>query len=312
MRFASVHCIGGCVIDLSGETAERKARLHTSNIGTLVRSHGGAARNVAENLARLGVPVSLSTVVGGDEDGRDVLTATEAAGVDVSRCIVVEGRRTATYTAIFDGDGELVIGLSDMAIFEELDERIAPAELAGEGAGTLLFLDANLPERTLAALLSGRRGPAVVSPVSVQKSQRVSDHLELIDMLFLNVYEAAELLAATPDAEGLAAALAASPVPRGVLTDGPGGALVWDSGRVERIAAAPARAVNVNGAGDALAAGTIARLWAGDDFSEAVRFGVALAAMTVEEAGSVAASVTMDSVLARRVIMTPDRREDRR
>jgi pseudouridine kinase len=81
---------------------------------------------------------------------------------------------------------------------------------------------------------------------------------------------------------------------------------------VERIAAAPARAVNVNGAGDALAAGTIARLWAGDDFSEAVRFGVALAAMTVEEAGSVAASVTMDSVLARRVIMTPDRREDRR
>src|SRR5829696_3958634 len=90
MRFASVHCIGGCVIDRSGETAEREARLHTSNIGTLVRSHGGAARNVAENLARLGVPVSLSTVVGGDEDGREVLAATEAAGVDVSRCVVLE------------------------------------------------------------------------------------------------------------------------------------------------------------------------------------------------------------------------------
>jgi pseudouridine kinase len=318
MRFASVHCIGGCVIDRSGETAERQARLHTSNIGTLVRSHGGAARNVAENLARLGVPVSLSTVVGGDEDGREALAATEAAGVDVSRCVVLEGRRTASYTAIFGGDGELVIGLADMAIFEELGDRIAPAEPEGAGAGTLLFLDANLPERTLAALLSACRGPAAVSPVSVQKSRRVRDHLELIDMLFLNVYEAAALLAATPEAEVLAAALVASPVPRGVLTDGPGGALAWDSGRVEHIAAASARPVNVNGAGDALAAGTMARLWAGDDFVEAVRFGVALAAMTVEEAGSVAATATMDSVLARGetlarpAIPAPGRREDRK
>jgi pseudouridine kinase len=310
MRFASVHCIGGCVIDRSGETAEREARLHTSNIGTLVRSHGGAARNVAENLARLGVPVSLSTIVGGDEDGREVLAATEAAGVDISRCNVAEGRRTATYTAIFDGDGELVIGLADMAIFEELGEWIAPAELAG--ADTLLFLDANLPERTLATLLSARRGPAAVSPVSVQKCRRVRNQLDQLDMLFLNVYEAAALLAASPEAGSLAAALAASPVPRGVLTDGPGGALAWDSGRVERIAAAPAWAVNVNGAGDALAAGTIARLWAGDDFSDAVRCGVALAAMTVEEAGSVAATASMDSVLARRASITPDRVEDRR
>jgi pseudouridine kinase len=306
------------VIDRSGETAERQARLHTSNIGTLVRSHGGAARNVAENLARLGVPVSLSTVVGGDEDGREVLAATEAAGVDVSRCVVLEAQRTATYTAIFDGGGELVIGLADMAIFEELGERIAPAALEGAGADTLLFLDANLPERTLAALLTGRRGPAAVSPVSVQKSQRVRDQLDLVDLLFLNVYEAAALLAVIPEAGALGAALVASPVPRGVLTDGPRGALAWDDGRVVRMAAAPARAVNVNGAGDALAAGTIARLWAGDDFLEAARFGVALAAVTLEEAGSVAAMATMDSVLARRdtlprpAIMAADCREDRR
>ena len=221
MRFASVHCIGGCVIDRSGETAERQARLHTSNIGSLARSHGGAARNVAENLARLGVPVSLSTVVGRDEDGREVLAATEAAGVDVSRCRVIDGQRTATYTAIFGGDGELVIGLADMAIFAELDEGIVAAELAATRPDTLLFLDANLPERTLAALLSGRRGPASVGPVSVQKSLRIRDHLSLIDILFLNIHEAGALLAMPPDAAALAAALAASPVPRGVLTDGP-------------------------------------------------------------------------------------------
>jgi pseudouridine kinase len=114
-------------------------------------------------------------------------------------------------------------------------------------------------------------------------------------------------------AETLAAALAGSTVPQGVLTDGPGGALAWDKGRVTRIPALPARSVNVNGAGDALAAGTIARLWAGDALVEAASFGAALAALTLETASSVAATATMASVLARReTLPRPAIREDPR
>ena len=45
-------------------------RYGTSNPGKLRISPGGVARNVAENIARLGMQVSLITAVGDDPQGR--------------------------------------------------------------------------------------------------------------------------------------------------------------------------------------------------------------------------------------------------
>jgi pseudouridine kinase len=69
-----VTCVGGAVVD-------RKLHLHrpavagTSNPARLVTSVGGVARNVAESLARLGVPTALVSRVGADETGRGIVAA---------------------------------------------------------------------------------------------------------------------------------------------------------------------------------------------------------------------------------------------
>ena len=57
--------IGGSGVDLIGRL-HGKLRAGTSNPANIRTSFGGVARNVAENLSRLGQRVSLVTAVGDD------------------------------------------------------------------------------------------------------------------------------------------------------------------------------------------------------------------------------------------------------
>ncbi|MDQ0394946.1 PfkB family carbohydrate kinase [Labrys monachus] len=301
MRYRSVLCMGGCVVDRIGETTEARERLHTSNIGRMRSGIGGVARNVAENLARLGVPVGLVSAVGEDADGRRAVAASRAAGIDTQGVVVMTGAATASYTAIFNGAGELVIGLADMAIFDAIAPSAAEAALAAASDDTLLFVDANLPAATLEAVARAKRGRMLAAvPVSRQKLARFAAILPDLDILFLNRYEAATLLGREGgEPATLAQGLAAGPVKKGLLTLGPDGALAWEEDRVTQIPALPSRPVNVNGAGDALAAGTLARLAAGDDFIAAASRAMAAAALTVEAMETVRRDLSMEAMLAR-------------
>ena len=58
--------IGGAAVDIVGRL-KSELQTDTSNPAQIRYSFGGVARNVAENLARLGQPVRLITVVGEDE-----------------------------------------------------------------------------------------------------------------------------------------------------------------------------------------------------------------------------------------------------
>ena len=302
----SVLCIGGCVIDRVGETADAKERLHTSNIGHMRSSLGGVARNVAENLARLGTSVHLLSCVGGDAEGDRVIAGSREAGIDMSLVRRQPNATTASYTAIFNGEGELVIGLADMAAFETITPKIALAGIAAFPSDGFLFADANLQPTTLEAVAAAKGGRLLACvPVSVQKLARLVPHLAAIDILFLNLYEARALLGEEDSAEILAASLAEGPVPRGLLTLGPRGALAWTEGTVTAIPALASSPVNVNGAGDALAGATLARLAVGDDFLLAARRAMAAAALTVESPRTVRTDLTMPALLARYDLSKP-------
>ena len=288
------------MIDRVGETVDAKERLYTSNIGTMRTSLGGVARNVAENLARLGIDVGLISLVGDDLEGRRIVEESSRAGIDMSAVTPAAGATTASYTAIFSGEGELVIGLADMAIFDRIAPDAITAGIAAFPSTGFVFADANLPPAALQAVAQAK-GPRPLAcvPVSVQKLAKLVPILAAVDILFLNLYEARALLGSEDKAEDLAARLAASPVPRGLLTLGSQGAVAWETGKVTSIAALPSRPTNVNGAGDALAGATLARLAAGDDFLTAARRAMAAAALTVESPQTVRSDLTMQVVLAR-------------
>lgn len=283
MAPSPILCIGGATVDRIGRLDEPRERLGTSNIGRMRTGLGGVARNVAETLARLGADVALLTRLGDDADGRAVREVTMAAGVSLAPARVGAGR-TASYTAVLNGTGELVIGLADMDILAGIGPVEAAAAIEALPPGSLVFVDANLDEATLRAAANAARGSLAAGPVSAQKCLRLGGILPRLGPLFLNRTEAAVLLdrAPTGPLARLADGLAGLGVRCGVLTDGPHGALVWDGAARHALPAPPARVVDVNGAGDALAGATLARLALGESLAQATRAGLAAAALTVE------------------------------
>jgi pseudouridine kinase len=86
----------------------------TSNPAEIITKPGGVARNIAHNLARLGVDTTLLTVLGNDANAETIIQATKAAGVNISQ-IMRANAPTGIYLALLDNSGELVTAASDMA-----------------------------------------------------------------------------------------------------------------------------------------------------------------------------------------------------
>ncbi len=269
----------------------------TSNPGSVFTDDGGVARNVAVNLARLGCDVVLCSRVGNDEAGRRVL----AQAVDTSLVTISERRPTASYTAILEPNGELVLGLADMEVYEEITPTVLEPALPRLREAELWFLDANLPAETIAWLLeTAGEIPIAIDAVSVAKSHRLARLLPAIRYLFCNMAQAGAI-AQAPASEPAAAAerLRQAGSGAGVVSAGAAGIAVYSDAAVQTVAAFPAQPRDVTGAGDALVAGVLFGLTQKLDLFAAARLGLAAAAIAVESEHSTAPRLSREAVYAR-------------
>ena len=287
---AFVICVGGAAVDRKYHALD-PVLPGTSNPVRGERSFGGVARNVAENLARLGTATALVSCIGPDEAGRSLSDHLQQAGVDVDGMIVAEDGRTAEYSAVLEPDGSLAVAFADMAIFDRLTpDRLDPLRPLLSQA-EWLFADCNLPSESLAAIVDLARQSdcrLAADAVSVAKAMRLPDDLSGIDLLFLNRDEAAAVLAnidATP--EEMAQRLLERGAGHIVLTLGAEGCLVAGPDGLRRVPAIKADIADVTGAGDAMVAGTLAVLAAGGSLGDAVQAGTKAAAAAIASKDSV-------------------------
>ncbi len=103
---APVLVMGGAGIDIVGRL-KGELGLASSTPAQIRSSFGGVARNVAENLARLGQAVRFVSVVGTDADGDQLIQGLIDAGVDVSAVQRTNDFRTSSYLAVINAAGEL-------------------------------------------------------------------------------------------------------------------------------------------------------------------------------------------------------------
>ncbi len=285
-----VMCIGGACVDRS-YNVHGNIVFNSSNPaarGEVV--FGGVARNVAENLARLGIKTTLVTAAGNDRSGHTMLDELRAAGVDVSLSKTIEGA-TDEYAAVME-HGELAVGAADMGAIESLTPADLDARWGQIARASWLFVECNVSEEVLRAC-ADRRSIAqyrlAVDAVSAPKSHRLPARLDAIDVLFINEGEAQSYLgdSGSTREEELAGLLIARGAQAVVLSCAERGAICAQGDSLVRVSAVQARRISVTGAGDALIAGTLRGLIAGDDLPAAVRTGAQLAALTLESESSV-------------------------
>jgi len=307
----TVVCIGGANMDIKCGIAGRTV-MGSSNPGVTVLSPGGVARNIAHDLALLGIGAALVSVVGRDGLGERLLAATAAAGVDTRGVLQAPGS-TGSYSAVLDAGGQLVIGVAAMGILEQLTPRRLAAQRARLAAADLIVADSNLPIDTLDWLIDfaaarGRR--LAIETVSVPKGGKLRRLFTARRPLFALFCNRAEAAALTGRAELRAAARRLHE--RGVRHVGIGlgrrGMFVSDGAQRRVVPALPARVVDVTGAGDAAAAGTLYGLLHGHDLAAAARYGQAAAALTLACDQSVNPKLSA-AAIARCVRRHPDRDE---
>jgi pseudouridine kinase len=299
-----VWVVGAANMDIAGHSHAPLLR-GDSNPGDIEFSPGGVARNVAENLARLGPPsrrVRLVSAVGADEFGQRLITTTRASGVDTGLVQVFDDARTATYLSLHGPDGDMALAVNDMAILARLTvDLLMPFKPMLE-AGACAVLDCNLNDATLQWLLHDcALGPVFVDGVSAAKCSKIKPWLARIHTLKLNWLEAQALLGWTGAAVGVqgpgeGAALAESLVQAGrvalelhtlgvanvVISLGAMG-VCWCDAKSQtghrRARALPV--VSTSGVGDAMLAGLVQAHGDGLPLSRAVEFAMACAEITM-------------------------------
>ena len=140
-RVWSVVVIGGANADIVASADPLSPGVSTP--GQIRIGTGGAARNVAEDLSRLGVRVRLIGAVGTDPLFDFVLACTTRAGVDVSE-ITRMPNCTNVYVAVISS-GLVASAVSDVAAAESLTPEHIAAQAEAIRAADFVVVDANLP-----------------------------------------------------------------------------------------------------------------------------------------------------------------------
>ena len=281
----AIACIGGAVINRKYRS-KRAILPRTSNPASLTVSYGGVARNVAENLARLGYSVSLVSALGDDVAGEVIRDHMQDLGVRMDHVTVSPDLPTAEYAAILSDDGELFSAAAAMDILDSLTPEGLESVWPSLADQAWVFAECNLPTDTLHLLLQSCRNLSVrlaVDTVSMPKAGRLPNDLTGIDVLFTNLDESGALLGRSSAAPGeLVQGLLARGAANVVLTMGSEGHLVGTQGSVSHQPAISAEPVDVTGAGDALISATLHGLVRGESLERAAEIGALLAGLTVQ------------------------------
>lgn len=288
-----VTCVGAANLDRKLRSLAPLA-LHTSNPASQGESFGGVARNIAENLARLGTTVALLTAIGNDSSGAALLSHAESLGIDTHGALRLPDAASGTYTAVLDADGEMVVALADMALYDRLTPGFVAARQAQLASSALVVADLNLPLDTVEAIVAeARRNEValVLVAVSGPKMARLPRDLAGVRLLILNAGELAARVGRTLGDDAALEAAMREVQAQGardlVVTRGAAGVLLTTAdGAIAQLAAPAAEVVDVTGAGDAFAAAVCWSLARGDaqgpiDLLLACRRGLRLSSLTL-------------------------------
>lgn len=302
--------IGAAGVDIIGRL-EGDLHQGSSNPARIRTTFGGVARNVAENLARLGQAVILLTAVGEDEEGERLVSNARKAGVNTEHIIRCGDSPTGMYVGVLNNKGEILFALDSM----EVTHNITPAYIRKHShlfkGASFVFIDLNLPPETVRAIYSlakRYRVPVCADPTSMHLAPRLMPYLGQTFLITPNFSEAS-LLAKQPQkspSRRQALLIAKTLVGQGVdvviITMAEQGLCYASSETNGHIPAIQSEVLDPTGAGDALTAAVLFALLNEMPLDDALRLGVSAATLTLQYPGAVVPDLSLEKLYDQLVI----------
>lgn len=292
--------VGGVNMDVGGRP-DAAPRMADSNPGRVRMSLGGVGRNIAHNMALLGLDTRMITVLGDDLYAQRIAASCAELGIDLSKTLRVPGEASSTYLYIADEKGDMVLAVADMEIYRLLTPAVLAARLSWINRAQLLVLDANIPAESVEWLCSHAQIPIFADPVSAAKAEKLRPVLGRLHTIKPNRVEA-ELLSGVKirDEQSLnraADVLLGTGLHRVFLSLGADGLLAADQKRRLRLPAKRMGIVNTTGCGDAFMAALVWAYLRGTDLEGSARAGMAAAAIAMACAETVSPEMSAQALL---------------
>ena len=302
----SIVILGVFVAD-TAYRAPRQPRMGETILGSsFVLGPGGKGSNQSVAAARLGADVTFITKLGKDAFADLAMHTWNEAGVKPAVTVDPESYTGAAYIFIEEtsGNNAIIISPGAAATISAADID-AKADLIASASVFVTQLEQPLEAAVRALEIA--RAAGVTTILNPAPGRHLGDDvLALCDYVTPNETETEELtgvkVAGAEDARKAADQLLKRGVGTAIITLGEAGALYHGPGRSELVPAfSVGPVVETTGAGDAFNGGFAAALSRGMDPVEAVRYGCAVAGISVTRAGtapSMPLGSEVDSVLA--------------
>lgn len=295
--------IGATLLDIKGRP-DVGLEPGTSNPAAIRSTRGGTARNVAENLARLGATVTLLSAVGEDLTGQRLLEQTAASGVNLEYVQVIPEENTGAYIALLEQDGTLSVALDDVRVMAYITPDYLNRMHTLFARADMVMVDGSLTPaalKTAVRLAEQYQVPLCADPSSARLVYKLRPYLPHLHLVVPNEAEAIELGQLDDidrsDADAsirMARQLVKAGVRHAVVTRSDFGLTYATSDEMGTIPARFSDMVDSTGTGDAITAAIIFGMINDLPTVESMRLGAAAAGLTLQVLDTVVPELSLD------------------
>lgn len=295
--------VGAMNMDLAVSTQELPKKGESVLGSSILQSPGGKGANQAVAAALVGGNVSLISMRGDDQYGRELIDSAKASGVDVSLVQISDQELTGTAVIAVDSHGDNMIVISPGAN-SLITPEIASANLKLAKDISVVSICGELPLPTIKASLETANGLGATSVLNLSPYNPAAlEFLRLAKVLVVNQHEAADITGVSnplKDWSATIAGFAALGCSTVVVTLGADGAMILDcvdqNASPVKIDSVKVKAVDTTGCGDAFTGAMCVELANGKDISTAVKFAVQVAAFAATSAGAQRSYGTVEQI----------------
>lgn len=294
--------VGGVNMDIGGISHAQLVSAD-SNPGRVRISLGGVGRNIAHNMALMGLDVRMVTVLGGDFYAQKIVSTCGEMGIDISRSLRVADAITSTYLFISGPDGDMKLAISDMDIYSHLTPAFLASKLSLFNNAKLLVVDTNIPAESIAWLVEHVEVPVFADPVSTAKAEKLRPVLGKLHTIKPNRIEA-ELLSGVPITDERSLRRAANVLLKTGLRQvfislGAGGVFAANQDRGLHLPSIPGPMVNATGCGNAFMAALAWAYTEGMDLEQSAYAGLAASSIALEGSETINPEMSVDAIKSR-------------